>query len=563
MALTQPHFSRQNLLTRLTPGMAAHYRAQGFWGDETIYDRARAVAEARPEQVAIRDRGVALTYRDLVDLADRMAARFASEGYKPGERVAAWISSRCEIAVLLLACARCSLVFCPSLHRNHTAEEIARLLDRMDARLLVFERGYGADAERRNIDAVLTEQGARVRTQGLDPVAPRDAEGIARALDLPADPAPTCDAARADDVVYIAFTSGTTGEPKGVLHSNNTLLANARAMAGDWGFSDTSVIYTFGPLSHNLGFGALILTLLVGGELVLHDGARGISLIDRLHEAGATFIFGVPAHAMDLLAEFDRRPEAKLDHVRGFRISGAAVPTWLADKMQGYGIVPQSGYGMTEGCSHHYTLPDDPPERIASTSGRACPGYEAMIFDIDDPDRPLPAGDVGHIGGRGTSLMLGYFDDQRATERAFNRNGWFMTGDLGRIDADGYITITGRLKEIIIRGGHNIHPARIEQLAMKFPRVERAAALGVADERLGEKVCLVLMSKDGGEITAGEILPHLDRAGLSRFDMPEYLLNVPEIPLSPSGKILKRALVPDIASGQLRPDPVRFGETDA
>lgn len=563
MALTQPHFSRQNLLTRLTPGMGAYYRAQGVWGDETIYDRARAVAEAQPGQVAIRDRGVALTYRDLVDLADRMAARFASEGYKPGDRVAAWISSRCEIAVLLLACARCSLVFCPSLHRNHTAEEIARLLDRMDARLLVFERGYGADAARRTIDAVLTAQGSRVRTRELDPVAPRDAEAISRALDLPADPAPTCDAARADDVVYIAFTSGTTGEPKGVLHSNNTLLSNARAMAGDWGFSDTSVIYTFGPLSHNLGFGALVLTLLVGGELVLHDGARGVSLIDRLSESGATFIFGVPAHAMDLLAEFDRRPDATLDHVRGFRISGAAVPTWLADKMQGYGIVPQSGYGMTEGCSHHYTLPDDPPERIAGTSGRACPGYEAMVFDIDDPDRPLPAGEVGHIGGRGASLMLGYFDDQRATERAFNRNGWFMTGDLGRIDADGYVTITGRLKEIIIRGGHNIHPARIEQLAMKFPRVERAAALGVADERLGEKVCLVLMSKDGGEITAGEILPHLDRAGLSRFDMPEYLLNVPEIPLSPSGKILKRALVPDIASGQLRPDPVRFGETDA
>ena len=557
MALSQSTYSRQNLLTRLTPSLAGHFRKQGFWSDATIYDRASEMAARFPERTAICDSGLALTYRELIGLADAAAARFRDEGFNPGDRIAFWSSSRCEFAVLLLACSRNGLVFCPSLHRNHTTEEVEMLLQRMNAKLIIWERGYGADADRHDISERLKAAGSPINAWVMDPVAGRTMDDVSKMLGLPAAET-TPPAGLADDVVYVAFTSGTTGVPKGVLHSNNTLLSNALAIALDWKSTESSVVYTLGPLSHNLGFGALILTLATGAELVIHDAPRGASLIDRLEESGATFIFGVPAHAMDLLAEFDRRPDARLDKVTGFRISGAAVPSWVVEKLLKYGITPQSGYGMTEGCSHHYTLPDDPPSRIAGTSGRACPGYEAKVFDIEDPNRELPVGEIGHIGGRGASLMLGYFDDQGATESAFNRDGWFMTGDLGRLDEDGYLTITGRLKEIIIRGGHNIHPARIEQLAMKFPNVERAAALGVADERLGEKVCLVLMSKDGREITADEILTHLDKSGLSRYDMPEYLLNVHEIPLSASGKMLKRALVPDIASGALKPNPVRF-----
>jgi acyl-CoA synthetase len=177
---------------------------------------------------------------------------------------------------------------------------------------------------------------------------------------------------------------------------------------------------------------------------------------------------------------------------------------------------------------------------------------------MDDPDTPVPVGEVGQIGGRGASLMLGYFDDQRATEIAFNRNGWFMTGDLGRLDDAGYLQITGRLKDVIIRGGHNIHPARIEHLTMQYPGVERAAAIPVKDARLGEKVCIVVMAKDGAAVDPGDLLAHLNAEGLSKFDMPEYFLAVREIPLSANGKILKRALIPPVEDGKLKPVPVRW-----
>src|SRR5207244_3068374 len=169
-------------------------------------------------------------------------------------------------------------------------------------------------------------------------------------------------------------------------------------------------------------------------------------------------------------------------------------------------------------------LPDDPPKRIVGTSGRACDGYEIRIWREDDPDAEAAPGEIGEIGGRGASLMLGYFDDQMATEAAFNTEDWFMTGDLGRLDADGYLQVTGRKKEIIIRGGRNIHPAPIETLALRHAAIAQAAAFPVADARLGERVCLAVVTRDGEPLDAAEILRHLDREGLAKQDMPELIL---------------------------------------
>jgi acyl-CoA synthetase len=222
------------------------------------------------------------------------------------------------------------------------------------------------------------------------------------------------------------------------------------------------------------------------------------------------------------------------------------------------GIRPQSGYGMTENCSHQYTLPGDDPSRIIETSGKTCPGYELKIFKADDPDTEAATGEVGEIGGRGASLMLGYFDDQAATEDAFNKSGWFMTGDLGSLDEQGYLRIAGRAKDIIIRGGHNIHPARLEELATRHPAVQRAAAVPVKDARLGEKVCLAVVLRAGREISPEDLLSHLDAVGLSKYDMPEYFLRLDEIPLTPNGKMLKRAIVDWIKDGSVTPLPIRF-----
>ena len=218
---------------------------------------------------------------------------------------------------------------------------------------------------------------------------------------------------------------------------------------------------------------------------------------------------------------------------------------------------------MTETCSHQYTLPDDPPERIVETCGRACAGYEIRIWRQDDPDVEAAPGEIGEIGGRGASLMLGYFDDQKATEAAFNAQGWFITGDLGWIDEAGYLHVTGRKKDVIIRGGRNIHPAPIEALALRHDAIEKAAAFPVGDARLGERVCLAIVTRHGMRLEPGAILEHLDASGLSKYDMPEFIMSLSEMPLTASGKLLKRELVQKVAEGQLRPLPVRYQSNSA
>ena len=546
------------LLTLLNPSTVAAYTAAGLWGDETIYHLAARRARTAPGAFAVRDRHRRLTYAAVVDAADRLAAGLAGRGIRPGQRVAVWLPSRVETAVALLACSRNGYVCCPSLHRDHRVGEVAILVDRMRAAALIAEPGYGADADRHDLFAELAGRDFLRCVYRLEPT---DATAIpfGEILGPAAQTRPSSDA---NQVMYLPFTSGTTGEPKGVMHSDNTLLATARMMARDWELERT-VLYTLSPLSHNLGLGALITALSGGSELVLHDLPRGHSLLYRLEETGAYFLFGVPTHAIDLLSEMRARGAQHPAAVRGFRISGAAAPPQVVQELMSRGVVPQSGYGMTETCSHQYTLPDDPPERIVETCGRACEGFEVRIWRRDNPNAEAASGEIGQIGARGASLMLGYFDDQAATEAAFNAQGWFMTGDLGWTDDEGYLRLVGRQKDIIIRGGHNIYPARIEALALRHAAVEKAAAFPVADPRLGERVCLALVTRENVQVEPEAILRHLDTAGLSKYDMPEFILPLSEMPLTASGKLLKRELVRRVAEGLLRPLPVRLRSRSA
>ena len=540
-----------SLLTLLNARDLAAYSAAGYWGAETLYAVAARHAAATPDAFAVRDRHRRLTYRALVEAADRLAAHLAGNGIRPGQRVALWLPSRVETAIALVAASRNSYVCCPSLHRGHTVGEVVALIDRMRAAALIAEPGYGADSDRHDIFAALADRDfLRVAWR----IGPIDAAPFA---ELPPSAIQTPASGNPNQVMYLPFTSGTTGVPKGALHSDNTLLATARMMARDWHL-ERQVLYTLSPLSHNLGLGALVTALAAGGELVVHDLPRGQSLIDRLAETAAVFLFGVPTHAIDLLGELRARGQQRLGAVRGFRISGAAAPEAVVAELMDYGVVPQSGYGMTETCSHQYTLPDDPPDRIVETSGRACAGYEIRIWREDNPDSEAAPGEIGEIGGRGASLMLGYFDDQTATEAAFNTAGWFMTGDLGFLDDQGYLRITGRKKEIIIRGGRNIHPAHIEALALRHPAIEKAAAFGVPDKRLGERICLALVARQNMPLGPQAMLEHLAAAGLSRYDMPEFILPLAEMPLTASGKIVKRELVRWVEESRAQPMPVRL-----
>jgi len=541
------------LLTLHDPATAKGYYDAGLWHDETFYALLAKHAAARPGDKAVRDSARHLTWADLKDWVDAIADALHEAGVVTGERVALWASNRVEVVAAFLACSRNGYVCNPSLHRNYTVEEITGLLDRVGATAAVVESGWGADTDRHDPVAALRAIDSMRKVFVLPPA--REAGDLPpvgtapRTLRAP-DPNP-------DSVCYLAFTSGTTGRPKGVMHSDNSLLTNCRDLVADWHHDSSTVLLTLSPLSHHIAWVAVGQWLVAGMELVIDDPAPGRSRLDWIVEAGATYVMGVPTHAMDIQAEQARRGIDRLGRVELFYMAGAPIPPAVAEGFVRQGIKPQNIYGMTENSSHQYTHPDDGEATICATCGRGGAGYQVKIFSQEDRDAEVPVGTIGEIGGKGAALMLGYFDNQAATEGSFNRDGWFLSGDLGVLDEAGNLSIVGRLKDVVIRGGHNIFPARVEDLAVKHPAIAKAAAFPVSDERLGEKLALAVLA-DGTAPDAPSVLAHLYHAGLSKYDMPEYFLVMDGFPLTPSGKILKRELAEWVKSGRITPEPCRF-----
>ena len=530
------------LLTLLNPQEAARHYASGAWRTDTLYSLLQKHAAERPRAYAMRDARKRLGWAELLAWVDAVAAALHGAGVRRGQRIAVWLPSRAESVVTLLACARNGYVCNPSLHQNYTVAEVVQLLERTRAAALVTQREdiVGVAQALPHMKAVFGARGT-----------PFPGPGAACEIPPVADP---------DKIVYLAFTSGTTGAPKGVMHSDNTLLANGRAMVADWHHDHSTVLLSLSPMSHHIGTVAVEQMMAAGFELVVNDPPAGIQPLDWLLACGATYVMGVPTHAIDILAEARRRGMAKLGAVRLFYMAGSPIPREVAQTFLGMGITPQNIYGMTENGSHQYTLPSDDAQTIVETCGRACHGYETRIFSQENPDLELPAGSVGEIGTRGALLMLGYFDNQATTEDSFNRDGWFLSGDLGTLDQRGCLRIMGRKKDLIIRGGHNIHPARIEDLTHRHPAVQKAAAFGVPDERLGEKVCLAVIQREGERVTGGALLDHLHAVGLSKYDMPEYFIALDAFPLTASGKVLKRELQEWVRIGRIAPQPVRWRE---
>ncbi len=547
------------LLTLHDPALARHYYQTGVWRDESFYRLAANHAQSQGHRPALRDATRRLTYAELIQWVDGTASALAEAGLRRGDRVSVWLPNCVEVVAILLACSRNGYVCNTSLHQNYTTDEVARLLNRMNTAALFAQHGYSADAGRTDVDAALNDIPSLKRVFWLFGNNARSHSGRAPKAGFPA-PGP-CKAPvveNPDKVVYLAFTSGTTGEPKGVMHSDNTLLANARCMIDDWGFDSSLVLYSLSPLSHHIGTVGIAQVMYAGGELVVNEPPPGLTALDWMIESGATYVMGVPTHAIDILAEQSRRGIEGMGAVSVFYMAGSPIPPETAQAFVDQGIRPQNIYGMTENSSHQYTLPSDDTRTIVNTCGRACAAYEVAIFDPHSRDRELAVGEVGEIGGRGGCLMLGYFDNQSITESSFNRDGWFLSGDLGQLDERGCLTILGRQKDLIIRGGRNIYPSEIEALAIKHTAINKVAVIPMPDARLGEKVCLLVLTEGDVDLPGNEVLNHLHHAGISKYDMPEYYLRMHSFPLTASGKILKRVLTDQARNGELSPAPVRW-----
>ena len=546
------------LLSLLSYAQAKSYYDQGVWQQDTFYQLLQHHAQTNPKGFALRDGKKRLSWSELRTWVDNISLQFAKQGLRKGDRVAIWLPSSVEGVACFFACSRNGYVACSSLHQNYTIQEIGEFIKRSRAAILVMMPEYGSNKSPADLIHLATELPDLKQTIAINDTWSSSFETlttnikISESTDLQAvhtDP---------DSIVYLAFTSGTTGAPKGVMHSNNTLLANGRAMVNTWKYKPNTIILSISPMSHHIGTVAMEQWSVGGFELVLNSPPTTMSIIDWIEESQANYILGVPTHAIDILDTLAKQQKNRLGNVEIFYMAGSIIPIEVAKSFLSMGITPQNIYGMTENGSHQFTGPEDDTQTIVETCGRAAFGYETIIVDQNNPNQYVASGEVGEIATRGGLLMLGYYDNQRSSEDSFNKDGWFLSGDLGRLDERLCLQIIGRKKDLIIRGGHNIYPSYLEDLAHRHPAIVKCAAFGVPDTRLGEKVAMILLINDGHTINAKDFLMHLHLQGLSKYDMPEYFGLVTSFPVTASGKILKRELQDMFKNGALPLESVRF-----
>ncbi|MFI5436121.1 class I adenylate-forming enzyme family protein [Rhodococcus baikonurensis] len=335
------------------------------------------------------------------------------------------------------------------------------------------------------------------------------------------------------------FTSGTTGLPKGIINTTNTKLSALRPVVEALGHGMDDPWLVVPPMAHNAGWlYSFLPALLSGGMVVFQERFSATRTLELIREHGIRGIFLTPTHANDVLEAYAADPlPVSLQYVL---IGGAATkPSVRRAIREQLGAEVISMYGCTENQAATFTRPGTPVELADVSAGEACPGTELVVFD-DAWQVRLEAGRVGHLGTRSSATFAGYFDDQAATDAAFNADGFFFAGDLGFVDEHGLLHPTGRDKELIIRGGHNIVPDDVERAIEGLCGIERVAAVGIPDDRLGERVCVVVVGDPSTDLET--ITAHLRSGGVGTHLWPEALLLVEEFPLTDIGKVRRGEL---------------------
>jgi cyclohexanecarboxylate-CoA ligase len=353
---------------------------------------------------------------------------------------------------------------------------------------------------------------------------------------------------RPDDVTELQYTSGTTGEPKGVMHTANTLLSNLLGIVGNLGLTGRDVTLMGSPLAHQTGFlYGMLMPIMLGGKAVLMDVWNPEHAAQLIQDEGVTFTMGSTPFLADL-ADTPAVERYDLSTLRIFVTAGAPIPRVLVHRaMERLGALVVSAWGMTENGAATCTRPGDPPQKVFETDGKPIPGMEVRVVGAEG--QPLPTGQEGRLQARGMCNFVGYL--KRPERYDTDAEGWFETGDLARMDPDGYIRISGRAKDIIIRGGENIPVAEVEGALYRHPAVQDAAIVAMPDERLGERACAFVVLREGHSLTFAELVAHLEAERMARTYFPERLEVVDSMPRTASGKIQKFHLRQQ--AGELKP----------
>ncbi|MGP0760187.1 medium-chain fatty-acid--CoA ligase [Escherichia coli] len=523
----------------------AAYRQQGLWGDASLADYWQQTARAMPDKIAVVDNhGASYTYSALDHAASCLANWMLAKGIESGDRIAFQLPVWCEFTVIYLACLKIGAVSVPLLPSWREAE-LVWVLNKCQAKMFFAPTLF---KQTRPVDLILPLQNQLPQLQqivGVDKLAP--ATSSLSLSQIIADNTPLTMAIRThgDELAAVLFTSGTEGLPKGVMLTHNNILASERAYCARLNLTWQDVFMMPAPLGHATGFlHGVTAPFLIGARSVLLDIFTPDACLALLEQQRCTCMLGATPFVYDLLNLLEKQP-ADLSALRFFLCGGTTIPKKVARECQQRGIKLLSVYGSTESSPHAVVNLDDPLSRFMHTDGYAAAGVEIKV--VDDARKTLPPGCEGEEASRGPNVFMGYFDEPELTARALDEEGWYYSGDLCRMDEDGYIKITGRKKDIIVRGGENISSREVEDILLQHPKIHDACVVAMPDERLGERSCAyVVLKAPHHSLSLEEVVAFFSRKRVAKYKYPEHIVVIEKLPRTASGKIQKFLLRKDI-----------------
>lgn len=523
----------------------AAYRQQGLWGDASLADYWQQTARAMPDKIAVVDNhGASYTYSALDHAASCLANWMLAKGIESGDRIAFQLPGWCEFTIIYLACLKIGAVSVPLLPSWREAE-LVWVLNKCQAKMFFAPTLF---KQTRPVDLILPLQNQLPQLQqivGVDKLAPATSSLSSSQIIADNTPLTTAITVHGDELAAVLFTSGTEGLPKGVMLTHNNILASERAYCARLNLTWQDVFMMPAPLGHATGFlHGVTAPFLIGARSVLLDIFTPDACLALLEQQRCTCMLGATPFVYDLLNLLEKQP-ADLSALRFFLCGGTTIPKKVARECQQRGIKLLSVYGSTESSPHAVVNLDDPLSRFMHTDGYAAAGVEIKV--VDDARKTLPPGCEGEEASRGPNVFMGYFDEPELTARALDEEGWYYSGDLCRMDEAGYIKITGRKKDIIVRGGENISSREVEDILLQHPKIHDACVVAMPDERLGERSCAyVVLKAPHHSLSLEEVVAFFSRKRVAKYKYPEHIVVIEKLPRTASGKIQKFLLRKDI-----------------
>jgi acyl-CoA synthetase (AMP-forming)/AMP-acid ligase II len=518
------------------------FRSKGWWKDQTFSEILEKRARETPDREALGDARRRITYGDLWREVKRFAEFLRRQGVQRGDVVTLQLPNRIEFPVVFYSLELIGAV-ANKISADFRAIEVEYILK------FSKSKAYVCASQFKGFDYVAMIRELRPRLPELslvvcvDDVASDDVVSFARVVH---DTQEIADADRVRmsplDVMRMCFTSGTTGNPKGVLHCFNTTLCTCETFNTELAVTEDDVMLDYLPVGLNWGYMTLVQAAMAGARVVLMERFSAEAALELIEKERVTYIPTAPASIVAML----NSPALTKHDLGSLRIvitggASAAVETIKAFQA----AVPHAKlielYGMLETGYHAFTRLTDDPLKVNGTVGRCVDSMGLRMLDDDAND--VPYGEVGEIAAVGPSVHMGYLDNPAANRDSFTADGWFRTGDLGFFaDAERNVRIAGRKKEIVNRGGKKYFPREIEELLYQHPKIAQAAIVGAPDPRLGERNCLCAIVKEGSTLTLDEVVSFL-KGRVADYKLPESLVVMQDFPMTPTGKIRRPELV--------------------